>query len=82
MSTLAVGTKKGSNPSSPHKPDSREAGKETEDAYAAQLAGAKKSEIPIVHDAFKVVSDGNISVLLRLMNDETNPLNVRYEDCL
>jgi hypothetical protein len=40
------------------------------------LKRAAKSVIHIVHDPFKVVSDGNLAVLRSMLNDTENPLNV------
>ena len=43
---------------------------------AYDLSKAKTSVIKIVHDPFKVVSDGDVEVLLDLIQHPENPLNV------
>ncbi len=40
------------------------------------LAKAKPSIIKVVHEPFKVVADGNVDLLIRLLNDEEKPLRV------
>ena len=40
------------------------------------LAKAKPSIIKVVHEPFKVVADGNVDLLIRLLNDEEKPLKV------
>ena len=40
------------------------------------LSKAKPSVIKVVHEPFKVVADGNVNLLIRMLNDEENPLRV------
>ncbi len=47
-----------------------------EAAYSTKLKSAKPSVVKIVHDPFKVVSDGELSTLLKLLNDPVNPVSV------
>lgn len=44
------------------------------DKYDTKKAGP--SVIKVIHEPFKVVSDGNVDLLIRLLNDEENPLQV------
>jgi ankyrin repeat protein len=47
---------------------------ELHDKYDTKKSGP--SVIKVVHEPFKVVSDGNIDLLQRLLNDEEKPLEV------
>jgi ankyrin repeat protein len=40
------------------------------------LSKAKPSIIKVVHEPFKVVADGNVNLLIRMLNDEERPLRV------
>ncbi len=47
---------------------------EEHERYDTKRAGP--SVIKVIHEPFKVVSDGNVDQLLRMLNDEENPLQV------
>ena len=44
------------------------------DKYDLKKAGP--SVIKVIHEPFKVVSDGNVDLLIRMLNDEEKPLQV------
>ena len=47
-----------------------------EDAYSKKLKNAGKSAVKIQHDPFKVVSDGDLANLCKLLEDPENPVSV------
>jgi len=47
-----------------------------EDAYNKKLKQAKPSAIKIELDPFKVVSDGDLANLYKLLDDENDPISV------
>ena len=46
------------------------------EAYAAKMGGAKPSVVTIAHDPFKVVSDGDLETLIKLLDNAEDPVNV------
>lgn len=47
-----------------------------EDAYNTKMKSAKPSVVHIVHDPFKVVADGDLRTLCKMLEDTEAPLNV------
>jgi len=47
-----------------------------EDAYNTKIKTAKPSVVHIVHDPFKVVADGDLRTLCKMLEDPIAPLNV------